>query len=434
MLKKLTFFILSIFIASLLYISFFNRFQTDDYILASSVNNLGWFGSWIETYTDWSGRYFSFSLIKLTPLINHQYDTYPIISVVLSIFILWWASFLLLKNYFRNTFKNSVVKAIAFCALYFLLSLSLGEHLYWNAGAKIYFFPFIYFLFFLHILHLNYKKQKPFYTFSLYFLTFAIIGSNEIMGMMFCSALFFIQRENKMYHPLFFFGILCLTFSFSAPGNFVRMSHGHDISWFKKIIGSIFIFGEASVFSLLKIIILVPIIHLFFGKELHILNEKKINFMIFTLTLVGIITISFLRVGSPRASDTFLIFYLFAISLFLFQKKNLQDSAWLSIFLIATSPIQIPFYEKYFLEINFNFNDAITDVYYRKKNLQGFKNEIKKREQYLENSVSDIILISPIKKIPKTLYFKEIPDKNHRNFINNQLEKYYDKKSISVKQ
>lgn len=433
MLKKLIFFILTLFIASLLYISFFNRFQTDDYFLAWNLMEFGALGSWIETYTQWSGRYFSFSLVKLTPLLFHQYDIYPTLSVIFSIFLLAWSSFLLLKNYFENTFKNSWIKSIVFCALYFLLSLNLGEHLYWNAGAKIYFFPFIYFLFFLHILYLNNRNGKWFYTFVLYFLTFVIIGSNEIIATMFCGTLFFIQRKQKIYRSLFFFGILCMMFSFLAPGNFVRMGYKNDISWLKKIATSIFIFGRASLFSLLKTLILVPIIHLFFGKDLHQLNKEKINFIILTLTFIGILVLSFLRAASLRTSDTFLIFYVFCVALFLFQKRNLQDWAWLSIIFILLPPIKISSYKKYFLEVNFNFSNAITDIYYRKKNLQGFKHEIKKREQYIENSVSDTILLSPIQNIPKTLYFQEVPNENYRNYINDQLEKYYDKKSVSLK-
>ncbi|PIE50327.1 MAG: hypothetical protein CSA38_03785 [Flavobacteriales bacterium] len=432
MLKKVSFMGLILFLGCLFFIAIFNRFQTDDYILAWMVEKFGLIGSVAETHTEWSGRYFSFTLAKLTSLTHHQYNVYPVLLPMISILLLYLGAFLLFRNYFQNSLAKSSSKALVFCALYFLLSLNIGEHLYWSAGAKIYLFPFIYLVFFLHFLTLNNRQNQWYYQLMMYILTFMIMGSNEIIAIIFCTALFFIQYSQKAYRKLLFFGIIMLCISFLAPGNLIRMSGDKSMALGEDHKNPILIFGALNAISLVKALILVPFAHLFFSQELKKLNPIKALFPLITLSMVGILSVSVFGITAPRTSDTFLIFYFISLALLLFNRKNISHYAKFSIFLILLPPIKIPPHRN-FLQINYHFYTALSDIYQYKTHLQGFKDEMKARENQLENSKSEDILLEKINNTPQTLYFEEIPGENNRSYINQQLERFYHKKSVYTK-
>jgi ABC-type iron transport system FetAB ATPase subunit len=58
----------------------------------------------------------------------------------------------------------------------------------------------------------------------------------------------------------------------------------------------------------------------------------------------------------------------------------------------------------------------------------------KNRISLIQNSKEDSLKIDKIREVPKILYFDELSSaKEEKKYVNDQLEKYFNKKSIVVK-
>ena len=429
MVKKAAFFLLILFLTLLIYISFFNRFQTDDYILAHHIKEAGNMHSFIETYNTWSGRYFSFLLAKNTSLIYNQYNFYPTAAPIFLLVTFFLGVRFLLKNFSGK--EKITQKTLVFISVYFLLTFSLGEHLYWNSASKIYFFPFICYIYFLGFLLRDRKIPQTFNKFSQYLLVIIIIGSNEIIVVMTVVTLFLVYRESrekKILH-LLLFSIILLIISFAAPGNFVRLNNSVDFSSKLKSILKLSI--ALPVLVLMKSLIAFPVFHLFFEKEIEKLNQSKISIHIIAAAVAGLMTIAFLGGGDTRTVDTFAIFLAIGLACILFKFKNVKKLAVFSLLIFLVPPVHLPPYKQHFFTFNYHYYEAIEDVI--SGDLQKFKSEIFEREKALQNSKEDSIVLEKIQHVPKSLYFSEIPSELNRNFINGQYEKYYHKKSVTTR-
>ena len=97
----------------LVYISFFNVYQTDDYIFSYTTHQLGLFNNIFDFYSRWGGRYFGYSLSMLNPV---AYDQWGILPKVYPIFLLcsFIAVLILNINYFFNYFFTNTHISIFF--------------------------------------------------------------------------------------------------------------------------------------------------------------------------------------------------------------------------------------------------------------------------------------------------------------------------------
>ncbi len=428
MARKLSFGLLFIFLALLIFLSFFNRFQTDDFGLAHSVMQNGNWESFKETYLHWSGRYFSFFLAKNTSLLFYDFDFYPVFAPIFSIFFLIFAFRALLKTYFPEA-NNSLLKAVALASLYFLLTVNLGEHLYWSSAAKIYFFPFIYYLFFLVFLKKMQENNKNSSLLLLIILSFAIIGSNEIAAAMLIATIFlsFIQKKEKYSFILLGVSSIFFAAAFFAPGNFERMGDG-GVTPLKRLTSGILLFGSLHVLAFVKGIVLLPIIHVIFEKELLKFSKDNKTLLFWLIPLTGILLISVLGASDERVTDAFLFFFVFLLSVFILRFKNLKKLAPISLLIILFPALSLPPYKEQFFTFNFHYYDAISDIVSCK--MPQFKKEMQQREILLKNSKEDSVVLPKISYQPKTLYFSEIPDAGNKTFVNKQLEDFFDLKNV----
>ena len=69
----------------LVYISFFNVYQTDDFIFSYSTQKLGLFNNIFEFYSEWGGRYFGYSINMFNPV---AYDERNILPKIYPVFLL----------------------------------------------------------------------------------------------------------------------------------------------------------------------------------------------------------------------------------------------------------------------------------------------------------------------------------------------------------
>jgi hypothetical protein len=197
----------------LVYISFFNVYQTDDYIFTYSTKRLGLSGNIRDFYMNWGGRYFGYTINMFNPLSHDPENTF--IAVVALNF----------KQYFRYPLAESFRKSLLLFFFYTAMLVSLPEHYYWFTGSNVYFLSAI----LGGLLLLFYRKfqdsGKKGWLALCIVLTIIIMGSNEILALILLGILgvLYSRNRSKATGILLLAGSIGLLISFMAPGNFRRM-------------------------------------------------------------------------------------------------------------------------------------------------------------------------------------------------------------------
>jgi ABC-type iron transport system FetAB ATPase subunit len=82
--------------------------------------------------------------------------------------------------------------------------------------------------------------------------------------------------------------------------------------------------------------------------------------------------------------------------------------------------------------IDFNINTIVKEIL--QTDLKAYDREIENRIEKLKNSSQDSLILDKIQTVPKVLYFDELSSEDEdRKYVNDQLEKYFDKKYIRTK-
>ena len=134
-----------------------------------------------------------------------------------------------------------------------------------------------------------------------------------------------------------------------------------------------------------------------------------------------------------RQNDNIVIFFLSTFSfILLYKKENLKRFWWIS-FLVIFLP-ETDFFNKNYsgFNIDYNMNNFVQEI--AVTDLKAYDEEIKSRISLIQNSKEDSLKIDKIREVPKILYFDELSSaKEEKKYVNDQLEKYFNKKSIVVK-
>lgn len=141
--QSIILFLAIILFIGLVYISFFNVYQTDDFIFAYSTHQLGLFRNIFDFYFNWGGRYFGYSLNMLTPLPYDKVGILPKVYPVLLITSFIGVLTLNFRYFFRYSFLKSLQKSFLFFFFYTILLVSLPEHYFWITGSNIYFYQLL---------------------------------------------------------------------------------------------------------------------------------------------------------------------------------------------------------------------------------------------------------------------------------------------------
>jgi hypothetical protein len=112
---------------------------SDDFCMASGVNNHGLFRFLWLHYFEWSGRYTGNALYAIYPLIFDLFDGYKYIPAIL-ILTLFLAMAFFLSSLFRVSLYARPVLLVSLCfvCVFLLGMLSPASSLYWMAGAFSY--------------------------------------------------------------------------------------------------------------------------------------------------------------------------------------------------------------------------------------------------------------------------------------------------------
>lgn len=435
--QSITLFLSILLFIGLVYVSFYNVYQTDDYIFAYTTRKLGLFENIINFYKSWGGRYFGYSLNTFNPL---KFDRIGILPKVYPVFLLSAFIGVVALNFsyfFKYSFLKALAKSFLFFFFYTILLVSLPEHYFWITGANIYFLPVIIGGLLMYILgKFQETGNKVFFYFAC-FITFILMGSNEILALILegLLLLFYLKKKSKESLILLIIATVFLLISFLAPGNFIRLSGSEDIFYIKwfKIIG---VFGANTIYIFIKATLLVPLFIKIFEKELKLITENIELKRALYFCLVSFLPLLFLgyilnMIG--RQFENLILFYLLTSSvLWFFLFERIKKFWWISLVIIGLPSTNF-FSQKYSsFTINYNLNSFVKDFY--QTDLKGYSREVTDRIETIQKSEKDSIIVDRIKNVPIILYFDEMSTvKEESNYVSDQLQKYFDKKYIRVK-
>lgn len=435
--ERIILFLSIILFIGLVYISFFNVYQTDDYIFSYSTKKLGLFQNIIDFYLNWGGRYFGYSFNMLNPV---ESDKAGILPKVYSLFLL--ASFigvvaLNFSHFFKYSLLKSLQKSFLFFFFYTLVLVSLPEHYFWITGANIYFLPVIIGGLLLYLLGKFQESGNKGLFYFICFIVFLLMGSNEIMALILLGLLilFYLSNKTKESKVLMLIATVFLLVSFLAPGNFKRLSSNDDvfyIKWFKRI----GVFGANTVYILIKTSLVIPLFVKVFEKDLRIITTKielKTAILIWLVSFLPLIFLGYIFNMIGRQFENIIVFYLITSSVLWFCLfERIKKYWWISVVIILLPSTNL-FPEKYAnFNLDYNLNSFIKEIY--QTDLKAYNREVNARIETIQKSDKDSVVVTKIKNIPTILYFDEMASvKEDENYVNDELQKYFHKKYIRTK-
>ena len=428
-------------------ISIFNNPSADDFCYNNYTKDLGYLNTQIEAYYNWTGRYFSTAIISISAFVSGSFYLYKLFPVIL--FILFFLSIYHLSSSIFTSFsiKEKFTLSFLIVILYVLQMESTSEGFYWLAGSVTYQLSIILsvFLFAFLIKFLETSKKK--YLIISIFISFLVIGSNEI-SMMFVNlviSLIFLytsinqRRINYSILSLLIFMAACTAIVVLSPGSAARVTTypGNQqflYSFFKTINATKTHIGD----WLPTIIIAFFVFFDYFHKNISIQVPKIFNVkllvpcaIVFSFPVIGVFPIYYsLKWVPSRAVNLIYFFFLMGLLYLAFvlyfklkatKKDFLVFSKWTKIFLFVLIFIR--------LGGNNNIRLAYADLLTGKAYF--YNNELKKRYQIIQENKSQLLVVPELTSKPKTIFFEDIKN-NSTHWINQCYAAYFDKSDIRI--
>lgn len=435
--QNITLFLSILLCIGLVYISFFNVYQTDDYIYSYSTKTLGIVGNIQDFYMNWGGRYFGYTINMFTPLSKDPENILPKIYPVFLFFSFIGVSALNFKQYFKYSFFESLLKGLLLFFFYTVILINISEHYYWFTGSNVYFLPIVLSGFLLFFWGKFQETGKKLWFYLSLFLTVILMGSNEVLALILLGILAYFNTQNKSKEAriLLIVGFIGFLFTFLAPGNFKRMPDLDEPfyrTWLRRIAYSVANTGYISI----KVLLILPFFIKVFEKELNEIKNRiniKKALIIWSISFLPLIFLGYIMNIVGRPFENIVFFFLLSFSVVvMFKFEQIKKFWWIS-FIIIFLP-KTNFFPKSYSNFNldFNLNNLVKEILYT--DLRSYDKEIENRVDTLKNSTQDSVVLDKIKTIPKVLYFGEMGSVNEpKGFVSDQLQKYFNKKYIRTK-
>lgn len=220
-----------------------------------------------------------------------------------------------------------------------------------------------------------------------------------------------------------------------APGNFRRMGDSADvfyIKWLKRIA----FFGLNNIYIAFKVILIVPLFIAVFGKELDIIR-KRIDFknavIIWSISFLPLLLLGYIINSIGRQFESILFFYLVTLSVVVtYRFRNIRKFWWAGIIIVFLPETNILPKKYANFNIDYNVNNIIKDVVFT--DLKAYDREIENRIYTIQHAKEDSLVLDKIKTVPKVLYFDELSSVHEeKKYVNDQLQKYFNKRYIGIK-
>ena len=210
--------------------------SSDDFCMASGVNDFGLIRHLWDHYFEWSGRYTGNALYAIYPVIFDLFDGYKYIPAVVML-VLFLATAFFLSRLFKVSIYARPVLLVSLCfvAIFLLGMMSPASSLYWMAGAFTYQTANILFFVMLGLMIQLADRQKDskhyfsLLTILLLVMVFAI-GTNEtsmlaLTGLALLGVIVHLSSGWSILKPwlvIFVVALLCFAIVYFSPGNAIR--------------------------------------------------------------------------------------------------------------------------------------------------------------------------------------------------------------------
>lgn len=221
--------------------------SSDDFCMASGVNDHGLIRYLWQHYFEWSGRYSGNALYAIYPVIFDLFDGYKYIPALVML-ALYLATVFFLATIFRVRMYAPAVllSSLCFVCVYLLGMMSPASGLYWMAGALTYQTANILLLVICGVMIQLADRQKAsknyfsLFVFLLLLMVFAM-GANETSLLILTALAFFALLAHlrtgwlivKPWLVVLVVTMLCFAIVYFSPGNAIRAADfplRHDLS------------------------------------------------------------------------------------------------------------------------------------------------------------------------------------------------------------
>ncbi|ROH92752.1 hypothetical protein EGI15_11060 [Chryseobacterium cucumeris] len=368
------------------------------------------------------------------------YDSKNIVPKIYPVFLMLsfiGVSAVNLKEYFNYSFKESIKKGFLLFFFYTMLLVSLPEHYFWITGSNIYFVPVILAGILLYFIKKNKDTGENIWFSLSLLLIILLMGSNEILALIVWGILLvtYYQKRNKKNLTLILTASVFLLVSFLAPGNFNRMGESEQgiIKWVKRI----GLFGANTLYVAAKVLLLLPLFMMVFEEELKMIMSQitfKKAVLFWVVSLVPLLFTGYILTSIARQFESIIFYFLITLSLIVFFKfEKIKKFWWVSLFIVFLPELKI-FPEKYsYFNMDFNGGNIVMELL--TTDLKEYEREMNERVDIIKNSSQDSVVVDKIKEIPRILHMDEMASvKEEKTYVNDQLEKYFNKKYIRTKE
>lgn len=221
--------------------------SSDDFCMASGINQHGLLTQLWNHYFEWSGRYSGNALYAFYPLMFDLFDAYRFIPAIVIAALFTASAFLLSTLFATRLFAGPVMLAsVAFVCIYLLGMLSPASGLYWMAGAFTYQTANVLFLVTLALMFRLVQRQRHAqgYAGLLFVLLLTVViavGANETSMLAFTAVallavLLHLRSGWAMMWPwlaILMVTLVCFAVVYFSPGNEIRAADfplRHDIT------------------------------------------------------------------------------------------------------------------------------------------------------------------------------------------------------------
>jgi len=441
-----------------LILNYFNHPAPEDFYWAEETKKLGFIKAFRGWYKFEGGRYITFALANLNPLVFNSMVGYRVHTFLLMLtffYVLFLFVFEITKS--SLAFKESVLLSLSIIFLYLYGMASVREGFYWEVAAIQYHFSFVlimlFSIFYIRLSNENNFTKRIFYIIISCLIVLIIPGTNELSATMISILIISLIIKNFLIEKKFnwllvVFAILIgigVYVAFSAPGNFKRMGPSSVRGDF------IYSVYNSVTFLIEKLLLwafntpLLVITLLFIPTFFKIIKQRAGNEDMFSINPIYSLMLCFLLLfaityginwsqgGFPYDRTlnflylVFLIewFYiLIALCIYIDKKFNISvEKLPKYVYTIAFIIIVL------FLFKENNIQTAYTDLFggaaYK------YHTALNERYNFILQSTSDSIEVDSIKNVPKSFYSLELIDDNE--LFLKAFAQYFHKKSIVKK-
>jgi hypothetical protein len=335
--------------------------SSDDFCMASGVNEHGLFSYLWAHYFEWSGRYTGNALYAIYPVIFGLFDGYKYIPALMMLALYFATAFFLSTFFSVKIYARPVLlSSLGFVCVYLLGIMSPASSLYWMAGALTYQTANILLLVILGLMIQLLNRQKCSKNYINLFAVLLVvmiiaIGANEtsmlaLTGLALLGIVVHLRKDWEILLPwlvIFVIALLCFSVVYFSPGNAIRAADfplRHDLS--RSIDGSLSV-GLTILWLWLSnpVLIVSSMLAPFATARLLQLSGRSLT--VSKTTIVALMLCTFVMPvllqfpawwsmgGWPPARTVDAIYFLFLVSWYLtvaaFTVRYLSEGKWIML-------------------------------------------------------------------------------------------------------